>query len=187
MKIISLQPSVSIILDRLGCLDSLAACTKYCLEAVPALRERSLPGGPRFLVDQSGRTPARSGRSGDRFGSVSPGIADRHPQIRLPGAGARAAYSRRHLPGHSPDRLGRSGFSVRRSLDRRDARIHRRREGAHAPPFRTGPWSIARSGASRSSNRSSGSRSWSKPQAGSFLANPVQPSRPKPSRPPIQT
>jgi iron complex transport system substrate-binding protein len=43
MKIISLQPSVSIILDRLGCLDSLAACTKYCLEAVPALRERSLP------------------------------------------------------------------------------------------------------------------------------------------------
>jgi iron complex transport system substrate-binding protein len=43
MKIISLQPSVSIILDRLGCLDSLAACTKYCLEAVPALRDRSLP------------------------------------------------------------------------------------------------------------------------------------------------
>ena len=43
MKIISLQPSVSIILDRLGCLDSLAACTKYCLDAVPALRERSLP------------------------------------------------------------------------------------------------------------------------------------------------
>ena len=43
MKIISLQPSVSIILDRLGCLDSLAACTKYCIEAVPALREGSLP------------------------------------------------------------------------------------------------------------------------------------------------
>ena len=43
MKIISLQPSVAIILDRLGCLDSLAACTKYCLEAVPSLRERNLP------------------------------------------------------------------------------------------------------------------------------------------------
>jgi iron complex transport system substrate-binding protein len=43
MKIISLQPSISIILDRLGCLDSLAACTKYCLDAVPALRERRLP------------------------------------------------------------------------------------------------------------------------------------------------
>jgi iron complex transport system substrate-binding protein len=43
MKIISLQPSVSIILDRLGCLDALAACTKYCLDAVPALRTRSLP------------------------------------------------------------------------------------------------------------------------------------------------
>jgi iron complex transport system substrate-binding protein len=43
MKIISLQPSVSVILDRLGCLDSLAACTKYCIEAVPALRERDIP------------------------------------------------------------------------------------------------------------------------------------------------
>lgn len=43
MKIISLQPSVSIILDRLGCLDSLGACTKHCLNAVPALRERNLP------------------------------------------------------------------------------------------------------------------------------------------------
>lgn len=43
MKIISLQPSVSVILDRLGCLDSLAACTKYCLDAVPALRARGLP------------------------------------------------------------------------------------------------------------------------------------------------
>ncbi|WP_446743471.1 ABC transporter substrate-binding protein [Silvibacterium acidisoli] len=43
MKIISLQPSVSVILDRLGCLDSLAACTRYCLDAVPALRDRGLP------------------------------------------------------------------------------------------------------------------------------------------------
>jgi iron complex transport system substrate-binding protein len=43
MKIISLQPSVAIILDRLGSLDSLAACTKFCVEAVPALRERDLP------------------------------------------------------------------------------------------------------------------------------------------------
>jgi iron complex transport system substrate-binding protein len=43
MRIISLQPSVSIILDRLGCLDSLAACTKYCHDVVPALRDRSLP------------------------------------------------------------------------------------------------------------------------------------------------
>src|ERR1700679_2245784 len=38
MKIISLQPSISIILDHLGRLDSLVACTKYCLDSVPALR-----------------------------------------------------------------------------------------------------------------------------------------------------
>jgi iron complex transport system substrate-binding protein len=43
MKIISLQPSISLILERLGCLDSLAACTKYCLDAVPELRSQALP------------------------------------------------------------------------------------------------------------------------------------------------
>jgi iron complex transport system substrate-binding protein len=48
VKIASLQPSVSIILDRLGCLDSaekpaaLVACTRYCLEAVPSLRSRGI-------------------------------------------------------------------------------------------------------------------------------------------------
>lgn len=43
MRIASLQPSISITLDRLGCLDLLVACTRYCLAAVPAL-------GPRKLV-----------------------------------------------------------------------------------------------------------------------------------------
>jgi iron complex transport system substrate-binding protein len=42
VKIASLQPSVSIILDRLGRREALVACTRYCLQAVPALRERPL-------------------------------------------------------------------------------------------------------------------------------------------------
>ncbi|HLJ78086.1 MAG TPA: ABC transporter substrate-binding protein, partial [Acidobacteriaceae bacterium] len=42
MRIASLQPSISIVLERLGCLDLLAACTRYCLDAVPALRGRGL-------------------------------------------------------------------------------------------------------------------------------------------------
>ncbi len=42
MKIVSLQPSVSIILERLSCLDALVACTRYCLAAVPALRDRPI-------------------------------------------------------------------------------------------------------------------------------------------------
>lgn len=42
MRIASLQPSVSIILDRLGCADALVACTRWCLAAVPALRERGI-------------------------------------------------------------------------------------------------------------------------------------------------
>ncbi|MGC2299995.1 MAG: ABC transporter substrate-binding protein [Acidobacteriaceae bacterium] len=42
MKVASLQPSISIILDRLGRLEALVACTRYCLAAVPALRQRQL-------------------------------------------------------------------------------------------------------------------------------------------------
>lgn len=42
MKIASLQPSVSIILERLGRLDTLIACTRHCLDAVPQLREHQL-------------------------------------------------------------------------------------------------------------------------------------------------
>ncbi len=43
MKIASLQPSVSIILDRLGRLDTLVACTRYCVAALPSLREKPIP------------------------------------------------------------------------------------------------------------------------------------------------
>lgn len=42
MKIISLQPSISIILQHLRCLDFLVGCTKYCLEAVPEIRQRPI-------------------------------------------------------------------------------------------------------------------------------------------------
>lgn len=43
MKILSLQPSISLILQSLGQLDTLAGCTRYCLDAVPELRSRRLP------------------------------------------------------------------------------------------------------------------------------------------------
>jgi iron complex transport system substrate-binding protein len=42
LRIAALQPSVSIILDRLGALDMLVACTRYCVEAVPSLAQRSI-------------------------------------------------------------------------------------------------------------------------------------------------
>jgi iron complex transport system substrate-binding protein len=42
LRVAALQPSVSLTLEHLGCLDSLVACTRYCLQAVPALRERNL-------------------------------------------------------------------------------------------------------------------------------------------------
>jgi iron complex transport system substrate-binding protein len=42
LRIAALQPSISIILDRLDALDTLVACTRYCVDAVPALAERSI-------------------------------------------------------------------------------------------------------------------------------------------------
>jgi iron complex transport system substrate-binding protein len=43
LRVAALQPSISIILDRLGALDTLVACTRYCVDAVPALGERPVP------------------------------------------------------------------------------------------------------------------------------------------------
>jgi iron complex transport system substrate-binding protein len=37
-RIACLQPSISSIIDRLGALERVVACTKYCLDVVPALR-----------------------------------------------------------------------------------------------------------------------------------------------------
>ncbi|MGC2160989.1 MAG: ABC transporter substrate-binding protein [Silvibacterium sp.] len=63
MKIISLQPSVSVILDRVGCLDMLAACTKYCLDAVPALRDRDSLEDFGAIAIESGSTSSGSGHA----------------------------------------------------------------------------------------------------------------------------
>jgi iron complex transport system substrate-binding protein len=43
MRIVSLQPSVSVTLERLDHLDALVACTRYCLDILPGLRSRNLP------------------------------------------------------------------------------------------------------------------------------------------------
>lgn len=42
LRIASLQPSITLTLERLGHLDDLIACTKYCIEALPGLRSHSL-------------------------------------------------------------------------------------------------------------------------------------------------
>jgi len=42
VRIASLQPSITVTLDRLGRLDTLCACTKYCLDVVPSLRGSSI-------------------------------------------------------------------------------------------------------------------------------------------------
>src|SRR5689334_7703094 len=47
-RIVSLQPSVTVILDRLGELQRVVACTRYCAEVCPDVRNSS-----RILVPDS--------------------------------------------------------------------------------------------------------------------------------------
>ncbi len=42
LRIASLQPSITLTLQRLGRLDDLVACTRYCVEALPELTDRNL-------------------------------------------------------------------------------------------------------------------------------------------------
>jgi iron complex transport system substrate-binding protein len=42
LRIASLQPSITLTLQRLGQLDHLVACTRYCVEALPELAHRNL-------------------------------------------------------------------------------------------------------------------------------------------------
>ena len=42
LRIASLQPSITLTLERLGKLDTLVACTRYCIEALPELATRNL-------------------------------------------------------------------------------------------------------------------------------------------------
>ncbi len=42
-RVVSLQPSITVTLRDLGLLQHLAACTKYCLDLCPELKERGVP------------------------------------------------------------------------------------------------------------------------------------------------
>ncbi len=42
LRIASLQPSITLTLERIGKLDALVACTRYCVEALPELRKLPL-------------------------------------------------------------------------------------------------------------------------------------------------
>src|SRR5579872_6200552 len=41
-RVVSLQPSITSIMARLGVLDRLVACTRYCAEICPAVKERGI-------------------------------------------------------------------------------------------------------------------------------------------------
>jgi iron complex transport system substrate-binding protein len=51
-RVVALQPSVTSTLDRLGLLDRVVACTKWCVDVVPALRDH-LASGRKLIVADS--------------------------------------------------------------------------------------------------------------------------------------
>ncbi|HUZ03715.1 MAG TPA: ABC transporter substrate-binding protein, partial [Acidobacteriaceae bacterium] len=42
LRIASLQPSITLTLEQLGALDTLVACTKYCVEVLPQLKKKPI-------------------------------------------------------------------------------------------------------------------------------------------------
>src|SRR5271155_2550939 len=72
LRVAALQPSVSLTIDCLGCADSLVACTRYCLQAVPSLRERNL----KVIADSWSSTT-------DEILSVSPNLVIASVPYRL--------------------------------------------------------------------------------------------------------
>jgi len=41
-RVVSLQPSITSTMEHLGLLDRLVACTKYCADICPAVKERGI-------------------------------------------------------------------------------------------------------------------------------------------------
>ena len=182
-RIAALQPSISIILDRLGALDTLVACTRYCVEAVPALAQL-----PVTVVK-------------DSWSCTTEEILAAHPNLVLASVPYRMESLAALLKAGCPvvtlaphtlaDIYATSASSAPSSIaskrpNRLSVEMQRRsRPRAPAPQTRRGPSSIAKSGASHSFTRSPGSPSWSKPPAGNFLATPRNRLLPKPSPLPI--
>jgi iron complex transport system substrate-binding protein len=53
LRVVSLQPSITVTLADLGLLDRVVACTKYCLDVVPELRGRAGRGKPCAIIHDS--------------------------------------------------------------------------------------------------------------------------------------
>ena len=98
-RVVSLQPSATVILRDLGKLSSLVACTKYCLEVCPEIAGAESDCGG--LVDSASRANlSAQARPGNCFGAVSGegDCGDHEIRSTLPGTGAQIA--RRHLRRH---------------------------------------------------------------------------------------
>ena len=147
-RIACLQPSATVILDAIGELDRVVACTRYCADVVPEVAD-----GSRIILADSwtadtAQIVAAQARSGDCGSSLSGKGGQRNPQggraFSWSGSEDAGGYLYRHR--NHRRRGGRDGS--RRRSDCRHAARHRR----SAQPNRRDaldPESGARNGASR--------------------------------------
>lgn len=186
VKIAALQPSVSIILDRLGRLDTLVACTRYCLAAVPSLRARSIA-----VVQDSWSTRTEELLAA-RPDLVIASVPYRQESLAaILKAGCPVLALAPHSLADIEQDIGLIA-SIANAVPEGEALISAMRSGSRvsvtaAPGWQKSPSSIAKNGASRSSIRSTGSGSSSRPPAVSLWGSPAQSPRRRPSPRPIPT
>ena len=173
LRVAALQPSVSVTLDRLGCLDSLVACTRYCLEAVPALRGRNL----KVIADSwSSKTEEILSASPDlvlasvpyRLESLAAILKCGVPVLTLAPHSLADIYQDIRLLGsilHVPDR-------AEAVIDEMLSASLRPRSALSKP--RNHRWFTVKSGASRLSTRNPGWQSWLPPPGAAFWARPAR-------------
>ena len=186
VRIASLQPSITLTLAALNRLDALCAITKYCLEALPELAARNLPilhdswsvehrteilaAQPDLViasVPYRMESLAAILKSGLPVLALAPhSLADIYADTRLIAA---------HVHADPEPLIARMQSTIAATR----ARTEHIRRNARS--------STAKSGANRSSTRSTGSPNWSKPPAHASSARPARTPRPKRSPPPIPT
>ena len=136
-RVVSLQPSATVILAAIGQLDRLVACTKYCAEVCPEVRAN----GQRIIADswtaKASGNYRRPAGSGDGRGSLSRKSGGRNPAVGSALSRAGAENSRGHLRRHCRDRRNHGRRGTRAEGNRGDAAGHR--GGSRAQPARPTP------------------------------------------------
>jgi iron complex transport system substrate-binding protein len=184
MRILSLQPSISLILQSLGRLDTLAGCTRYCLDVIPELRPLRLPMVRDSWSSETGEIVALKpdlelASVPYRQESLAVILRAGLPVLALAPHSLNDIYGDIQLIGSIVNEPARAGEVVGRM---RDAECEATRVASHSERR---PLVYCEEWASRSSTRSRGCESLSRPRAASLWAKRGRSPTRRQSPPPI--